>query len=190
MRDDHSLHWKELSRRRVTSHSLFDLHVSERESSRGARGEFLILDAPDWVNVVPVVPNAAGEECFLMVRQYRHGLGAITTEFPAGLIEEGEDPREAAERELREETGYRAARVTLLGRVSPNPAFMTNWCSTFLAEGLERAGEKDLDALEELDSIMIPVREVQDRMGTGEYINSLVMVAFLWYTRRKAASQP
>jgi ADP-ribose diphosphatase len=186
MRDDHSLRWKELSRKRVTSHSLFDLHVSERESTRGARGEFLILDAPDWVNIVPVLSNADGEECFLMVRQYRHGLGAITTEFPAGLVEPGEDPRKAAERELREETGYRASRVTLLGRVSPNPAFMTNWCSTFLAQGLERVGEKDLDALEDLDALMVPVREVQAGMGKGELVNSLVMVAFLWYTRARA----
>jgi ADP-ribose pyrophosphatase len=183
MRDDEHLRWKELSRRRVTSHSLFDLHLSERTSTQGARGEFLILSAPDWVNVVAVLPNAAGEECFLMVRQYRHGLGAITTEFPAGLVEPGEDPRAAAERELREETGYSAGRMTLLGTVSPNPAFMTNWCSTWLAEDLTRVGEKSLDDLEQLESIMMPVRLVQERVGTGELINSLVMVAFLWYTR-------
>ena len=187
MHDDDALRWKELSRRRVTSHSLFDLHVAERESTQGARGEFLILHAPDWVNVVPVLSNEAGEECFLMVRQYRHGLDAITTEFPAGLIEPGEDPAQAAERELREETGHRAGRMTLLGRVSPNPAFMTNWCSTYLAEDLELLGEKSLDALEQLDAVTVPVREVESRMGTGEYINSLVMVALFWYTRRKAA---
>ncbi len=122
-----------------------------------------------------------------MVRQYRHGLGGITTEFPAGLIEPGEDPARAAERELREETGHRSGRLTLLGRVSPNPAFMTNWCSTYLAEDLELIGEKSLDALEQLDAVTVPVREVEDRVGTGEYVNSLVMVALFWYIRRRAA---
>jgi len=186
MRDDEHLRWKELSRRRVTSHSLFDLHISERASTQGARGEFLILSAPDWVNVVAVVPDAAGEECFLMVRQYRHGANVITTEFPAGLIEAGEDPRAAALRELREETGYRAGRMTLIGKVSPNPAFMTNWCFTYLAEDLSRVGEKSLDELEQLEAVEVPVRLVREKIGTGELINSLVMVAFLWYTRARA----
>jgi 8-oxo-dGTP pyrophosphatase MutT (NUDIX family) len=183
MRDDEHLRWKELSRRRVTSHHLFDLNLSERASTQGARGEFLILSAPDWVNVVAVLPNVKGEECFLMVRQYRHGADVITTEFPAGLVEPGEDPRVAAERELQEETGYSAGSMTLIGRVSPNPAFMTNWCFTYLAEDLNHVGEKTLDELEQLEAIEVPVRLVRERIGTGEFINSLVMVAFLWYTR-------
>jgi 8-oxo-dGTP pyrophosphatase MutT (NUDIX family) len=190
MRDDEHLRWKELSRRRLTSHSLFDLYLSERASTDGARGEFLILSAPDWVNVVAVVPNAEGEECFLMVRQYRHGLGVVTTEFPAGLVEPGEDPWEAGARELREETGYRAGRMTLIGRVSPNPAFMTNWCSTYLAEDLERVGDKTLDDLEQLEAVEVPARTLLENLGAGEFVNSLVMVAYFWYTRSKAAGSP
>ncbi|MGO9411638.1 MAG: NUDIX hydrolase [Spirochaetia bacterium] len=190
MRDDERLRWRELSRRRLTSHSLFDLSLSERASTEGARGEFLILNAPDWVNVVAVVRNAEGEECFLMVRQYRHGLGAVTTEFPAGLVEPGEDPREAGTRELREETGYRAGRMTLLGRVSPNPAFMTNWCSTYFAEDLERVGEKTLDSLEQLEAVEVPARTLRENIGTGEFINSLVMVAYYLYTRSRPTGSP
>lgn len=186
MHDDDHLRWTELSRRPVAAHSLFQLHAAERVSTQGARGEFLILTAPDWVNVVAVTPNAAGEECFLMVRQYRHGAQTITTEFPAGLIEPGEDPRTAAERELLEETGFRAGRMRLIGEVSPNPAFMSNWCSTFLAEDLARVAEKQLDRLEQLDVVEVPVRRLQEQAGSGEFINSLVIVALLWYNRAKA----
>ncbi len=179
---DKHLAWRELSRRNVSSHSLFSLHVSERTSASGKRGDFLVLEAPDWVNVVAVTRNAEGEDCFLMVRQFRHGAEMITTEFPAGLIEPGEEPLTAARRELEEETGYRAGRMRLIGRVSPNPAFMTNWCSTFLAEDLVPVGGQSLDELEELDAVEVPIRLFRERMGTGEYVNSLVMVAFLWYT--------
>ena len=185
MDHDELLRWKELSRRRVASHSLFDLQVAERVSTQGARGEFLILSAPDWVNVVAATRNGEGEECFLMVRQFRHGAETITTEFPAGLVEHGEDPRRAAERELLEETGRRAGRMTLIGSVSPNPAFMSNTCFTYLAEDLTNAGEKSLDPLEQLEAVEVPVRVVSRQIGTGELINSLVVVAFLWYTRAR-----
>ena len=179
------LQWAERSRKRVASCSLFDLYLSERSSAQGKSGEFCILTALDWVNVVPVTRNAAGEECFLMVRQYRHGAEMVTTEFPAGLVEPGEDPLWAAERELAEETGCRAGRMTLLGRVSPNPAFMTNWCTTFLAENLERVHDGALDELEDLDAIEVPVRAIEEKIGTGELVNSLAIVAFHWYLRAK-----
>jgi 8-oxo-dGTP pyrophosphatase MutT (NUDIX family) len=177
--------WEERSRKRVASCSLFDLYLSERSSTRGKRGEFCIVAAPDWVNVVPLTRNIEGEDCFLMVRQYRHGAEMITTEFPAGLVEPGEDPRAAAERELEEETGRRAGRMTLIGRVSPNPAFMTNWCSTYLAEELALVHAGKPDETEALDAIEVPVRAIGERMGTGELVNSLAIVAFLWYLRRK-----
>ena len=155
---------------------------------QGKSAEFCILTAPDWVTVVPVLPGEKGEELLLMVRQYRHGAGIITTEFPAGLVDPGEDPLAAAERELEEETGCRAGRMTLLGRVSPNPAFMTNWCSTYLAEDLVRVGELSLDATEELLPLTLSRGELSARIGSGELVNSLTLVAFFLWERRLAVA--
>jgi ADP-ribose pyrophosphatase len=183
---DARLRWDELSRRRIASYAIFDLSSSLRAAGDGRRGEFVILDAPDWVNVIPLLQTAKGGPAFIMVRQYRHGAAMITTEFPAGTVEQGEDPREAASRELREETGYRAAKLTLLGRVQPNPAFMGNWCHTWLAEDLSLAGEAQLDAMESLEALTVPVAEVNERMGTGEYVNALAVVALSLYHRRLA----
>ena len=147
---------------------------------------FSILAAPDWVTIVPVLHAPGREDAFLMVRQYRHGVELITTEFPAGLVDPGEDPLQGAARELEEETGYRAGRMTPLGRVSPNPSFMNNWCSTFLAEDLERVGGLSLDETEELDVLEIPVSALRESIGTGELINAQTMVALMWYERRQA----
>jgi ADP-ribose pyrophosphatase len=182
---DAHLRWKEISRRRVASCPIFDLFSAERVSSSGQRGEFWILDARDWVNIVPVLQGEGGPR-FLMVRQYRHGADMITTEFPAGLVERGEDPAAAAARELMEETGFRAGRLILLGELTPNPAFMTNRCFTFLAEDLQPVGGPALDDLESLESFSLPVGEVEDRAGRGEFVNALTLVALMSYQKHRA----
>jgi ADP-ribose pyrophosphatase len=184
--NDARLHWKELSRRRIASCGVFDLESSRRSSPEGKTGEFSILLAPDWVNVVPVLRMPSGEEGFVLVRQYRHGAERITTEFPAGMIEAGEDPADAARRELLEETGYRAGRLSPLGDVLPNPAFMANRCFVFLAEDLSARGSQALDSLESLDAVILPLRDVEEGIGTGELVNSLMLVAFLLFQRHRA----
>lgn len=165
---------------------LFDLIVSRRTSATGKTGDFWILESRDWVTVVPVTRISSGAEGFLMVRQYRHGADMITLEFPAGLVEKGEDPAVAAARELAEETGYRAGRMIALGEMRPNPAFMDNRCFTFLAEDLSLAGNASLDELEELESLVVESAEVEKRIGTGELVNSLTYVALALYRRYRA----
>ena len=73
-----------------------------------------------------------------------------------------------------------------LARVSPNPAFMTNWCSTFLAEDLTRAGDQALDDLEDLDVLQVSAADLGRRIGDGELVNSLSVVAFFLYQRHRA----
>jgi len=189
-RDAH-LRWRELSRRSIASSVIFDVVAAQRVSSNGRAGEFWILDARDWVNVVPVVYGADGSRRVLMVRQYRHGADLITTEFPAGVVEKGEDPAAAAARELREETGHRAGRLTLISDLRPNPAFMTNRCYTFLAEDLVRVSQLSLDELESLEPVELAEADLDARAGRGELVNAMTMVAlFAWQRHRPGGLKP
>jgi 8-oxo-dGTP pyrophosphatase MutT (NUDIX family) len=103
-------------------------------------------------------------------------------------VEPGEDALHAATREFEEETGYHAGRMTFLGRVSPNPAFMTNWCSIFLAEDLVHVGGLALDETEDLEVLELPVGHFRESMGHGEAINSLTLVAMHLFDRARAGS--
>ena len=177
--------WRERERQVVARCGIFDLVRAERTSGDGRRGVFHILEAPDWVNVVPVLPG----ERFLMVRQYRQGIRRVTVEFPAGLAEPGEDPAQAAARELEEETGRRASSLRAIGRIAASPAFMDNWCSTFCAEGLTRIGPARPDELERLQVVEVGLAELSEKIGSGEFINPMTVVAWSWYLRYRGADR-
>ncbi|RKX89243.1 MAG: NUDIX hydrolase [Spirochaetes bacterium] len=177
--------WKDLERKKLNSCRIFDLYEVSRLSPVGRERSFFVLNAPDWVTVIPVLKDESGRECFLMVEQFRHGSSSITLEFPAGIVDEGESPENAAFRELTEETGYRAGKMINLGSVSPNPAFMNNLTHTFAALNLELISKQNLDADEFIHFHMIPVEEVQKKMGTEHYSNGVMMIALAFFNRWK-----
>lgn len=187
--DDSRLEWEEEYREKESSFGIFDVYRVTRVSPKGQRASFVVVDAPDWVTVVPVLVDESGTECFLMVRQYRHGSRTTTLEFPAGVVEWEEEPTDAARRELIEETGRTPDRIDFLGQANPNPSFMCNTTYTYLATGLGPEQEQDLDDLEELDRVLVPVTEVTAKMGTPPYDNTIMLGALAYYLRWKAGMQ-
>ncbi|NQT58388.1 MAG: NUDIX hydrolase [Bacteroidetes bacterium] len=180
---DH-LAWKTISRKWLNDFRIFNIYQVQRETAGGMTGTFYEVDAPNWVTIIPHITDEKLGSCFLMVRQYRHGSNEITLEFPAGMVEKGEAAEFCAGRELLEETGYQAGLLELIGEVSPNPAFMNNSVSTFLADGLELTREQELDEHELIDIIPVPVSEVLASMGQGEYNNGIMMISLGFYLRR------
>lgn len=174
--------WDESGRRELDDYGIFKASERRRLGPHGKEGRFVVLEARDWAVVVPVLERE-GRRFILTVRQYRHGSGEVSEEFPGGVVEPGEDPAAAAARELLEETGYRAASVTRLGSCSPNPAFMANTFHVFLAEGLELAAAQALDEHELVDVGELPEDELFERVGSPPWSHAL-MIAAAWYYRK------
>jgi len=178
------LQWKTVSRKPLYKGPIFDVHGVQRESSDGRSGLFIEVAAPLWATVVPWLRDSSGVPCFLMVRQYRHGSDSVTIEFPAGMVDQGEDPKEAAIRELHEETGcVPEGEVVELGSVSPNSAFMNNRVSFFFVQGVRKVAGQSLDTHEQIDVLTVPVQEVLGCMGTGVYDNGIMMIAQAFFLR-------
>ncbi len=182
---DEHLHWQENDSTLLADCDIFKVYRSNRVAGNGKQGSFHLLKSRDWVNIVPIITAENGRKRVLMVKQFRHGVDRITVEFPAGLLEAGESPEQAARRELAEETGYSAEKITLIGKVAPNPAFMDNWCFTYRAEGLVRTQAQSLDELELLELIELPLDHLEKEIGQGEFINSMTVTAMYQYLHSK-----
>ncbi len=176
--------WTVSASRELADYRIFKALELSSLGPHGKAGRFVVLDAPDWAVVVPVLERD-GRRLVVAVRQYRHGAGVPMMEFPGGVVEPGEEPAEAARRELLEETGYAAASVERLGSCSPNPAFMRNAFHVFLATGLERAGEQSLDEHELVDVELVPEDELLAALGTPPWSHALMLTAGFYYLRSR-----
>lgn len=150
--------------------------IRVRNPRNGSEHPRVVIDAPDWVTVVPVTPRGQ----VVLVRQFRCGIWAPTLEVPGGVIDPGEAPARAAARELEEETGFRAREILPLGVCHPNPPIQANRTHSFLALGCERVGEARPEAGEDIEVELVERDELPRRVLGGEITHALVLAA-LYY---------
>lgn len=133
----------------------------------------VILEAANWVNVVAVTR----EKKVVIVKQFRFGVAKTTVEVPAGIIDEGETPAQAAVRELKEETGYITTNWKYLGWFEANPAFLNNVCHLWLALDVVKTHSPELDEGEDISIAELSLEEVLKEIEHGNMRNSLTVLA-------------
>lgn len=137
--------------------------------------EWYVQEFPDWVNVIAI--TRAGE--FVMISQYRHGLGETRYELVAGCCEPGESPEQSARRELLEEAGYGGGEWRRFMVTSANPASQNNRTYTFIATDVEPLQEQQTEAGEDIKVYLLSPQEVRSLLDEDQIMQSL-HVAPLW----------
>jgi len=133
----------------------------------------IVLESVDWVNMVALTADGRS----VMVRQYRFGVGYSTLETPGGMVDPGEEPLAAAQRELREETGYTGGTWHYLGAVEPNPAFHNHLCHHFLACDVEPTHDQALSGGEAIRVELMDEAGVRAAVQSGELRHALALSA-------------
>ncbi len=141
--------------------------------SEDHKATFSILEAPDWINVIALTSDLE----IILVEQYRYGIEKPTLELPGGVCDFGETPLETSKRELLEETGFKGKEFHDLGKVSSNPAMLTNYTHTFLITDCKRVSEQQLDGNERINVHLIPLKDFLDMVAHQEIHHSLVVAA-------------
>lgn len=138
--------------------------------------EFHVIEYPDWALAIALT----ADQKVVMVEQYRHGIGEVGLEFPAGVLEEGEGAQYGAQRELREETGFAAEEWTKIGSCAPEPSKHTNQAFMYVARGAYRAGAPDRDHTEDITVHLVPLEKVRQMARQGKIRHGVHITALFW----------
>jgi 8-oxo-dGTP pyrophosphatase MutT (NUDIX family) len=138
----------------------------------GGQRTVVTLDLPDCCTVAAVTPEGR----FVLVRQHRHGVDAITIETAGGVVDDGEDPAASAARELVEETGYAADRLDPLGWVHTNPPISPARAFLYLARNARRVGAPVDDEREETEPLLLDGADVARAIEDGRASHQLTVL--------------
>ncbi|HTZ46627.1 MAG TPA: NUDIX hydrolase [Verrucomicrobiae bacterium] len=155
---------------------VFGVRRDEVVEPGGLRATREVIAHPGSVVVLPVFEDGR----ILLIRQYRYATRQYLWELVAGRIDEGELVKEAAARELKEETGYTAKRLTEFLDVFPTPGFLEERMHILLAEGL-KAGESEPEADEKIISHAYRVNELKRMMKEGKLRDGKSIAGILYY---------
>jgi 8-oxo-dGTP pyrophosphatase MutT (NUDIX family) len=168
--DDDPEIWRVLSSEYVAREPWYTARVDRVQLPNGTIiPRYWVHEYPPWVNVVALTPD----ERVVLIRQYRHGLGRVDFEIPAGTTDSDDTSLEsAARRELLEETGYGGGTWSLLMTVSANPSLQNNLTYTFLAEGVT-PGAAAPAAEEDIRVHLVTLAEVEALIDRDAFVQAL-----------------
>lgn len=182
------LEWEEVH----TEHIVQDEWIDFRKTAYRIPGGKIYEPFYSYTRRDYTVTVASDEEGrFLCVRQFRQGIREVTTEFPAGGIEqkdgadELEAALEAARRELREETGYESDRWQFLLKIPANATISDNYAYLFRARGCRKTGAQDLDEMEVLNIERYTAEEIEEMISRGNFQQAMHILAWMLSRREE-----
>jgi ADP-ribose pyrophosphatase len=133
-----------------------------------------IAEYPNCVAIVALDTDNS----VVLVRQYRHAVGQDLLEVPAGGVDPGEEPRDAARRELEEETGYRAGKMQRIGGAYTAPGYSTEFMHLFLATELE-PGSSRVEEDEIIEVVPVPLKRIRGLIESGDICDGKSIIGLL-----------
>ncbi|MEO1147107.1 MAG: NUDIX hydrolase [Cyanobacteria bacterium J06638_22] len=147
----------------------FSFEVNRMRLPNGIEGEWECVRHPGGSVAVPLTPDGK----VIMVRQYRFATGRRLLEFPAGTVEEGEQPLATAQREIQEEVGYSASRWDRLGQFYLAPGYSDEIIYTYLARDLELLDQPpSMDEDEDIEVVLLTLEELEQSILEEELVDS------------------
>lgn len=192
--EDQSLVWEEIKTDHIIQNEWIDFRSTVYRLPDGKIFEpYYSYSRRDYV--VIVASDTEGK--YICVRQFRHGIREVTTEFPAGGIErkdgkeygadkniQAEDALEAAKRELMEETGYESDDWTSLLTVPSNATVADNYAHIFMAKNCRKIAGQDLDEMEFIHVVKLSADEIEELIAGGEFQQAMHVMAWLLSLRK------
>jgi ADP-ribose pyrophosphatase len=168
-----------ISSTRAYSGKIISLDVDEVRFPDGSTGSLEMIRHPGASAVVPLLDANEDDPEVLLIRQYRYAAESYLYEIPAGRLDAGETPLECARRELREETGYGAARIEKLFTMYTTPGFTDEKIHLFLAADLT-AGESSREADEFMELVPTKLSRALSMIEQGEIQDAKTALALLF----------
>ena len=169
---------KVLSSTKIYEGPVFGIRRDEVIEPSGVRTTREVITHPGSVVVLPVLPDGR----IVLIQQYRYAARQYLWELVAGRIDPGETPKEAAARELIEETGFRAKRLRVFLDVFPTPGFLEERMFILLAEGLT-AGEAEPEEDEKIISRAYSRKQLEEMIRGGKLRDAKTIAGILYYFR-------
>lgn len=166
--------WTIKGTRRVYKNELVEVSEDEVIKANGEEGKYATVRLSDGAGVLALDDDGV----VYLVKEFRYALGREDVEIVGGAIDEGEEPLEAARRELREELGIEARMWTELGRATHSTSLVKSFSTLFLARGLTFT-QKDEDGGEVLETVKMPFAEAVEKALTGEFVHATTCVLIL-----------
>ncbi len=166
--------WTIKGTRRVYKNELVEVSEDEVIKPNGEESKYATVRLSDGAGVLALDDDGV----VYLVKEFRYALGREDVEIVGGAIDEGEEPLEAARRELREELGIEARMWTELGRATHSTSLVKSFSTLFLARGLTFT-QKDEDGGEVLETVKMPFAEAVEKALTGEFVHATTCVLIL-----------